>query len=136
MALNVFHEARGEGIRGQILVAQVTMNRAHQKSAEVCRVVTAKLQFSWTQHCITPSKWGWKLLDRCIPKEPFAWETAKRVAVVALQHAFTLVTCADHFFGSHATQPLWTRKMVAKFKYGNHFFYTSKRALLTCKRKS
>ena len=52
LALNIYHEARSEMIPGQYAVAQVTMNRAGEKS-NVCKTVVAKHQFSWTTKMLT-----------------------------------------------------------------------------------
>ena len=46
LALNVFHEARGEFIPGQYAVALVTLNRAEHDPAKVCDVVFKRHQFS------------------------------------------------------------------------------------------
>ena len=50
LAMNIYHEARGERWEGQIAVAHVTMNRvAHDEwPNNVCDVVYQKKQFSWT----------------------------------------------------------------------------------------
>lgn len=53
---NVYHEARGEGVRGWLAVIHVTLNRTHDNSfpKNVCDVVYQKTnrvcQFSWTCH--------------------------------------------------------------------------------------
>ena len=50
LALNIYHEARGERVEGQIAVAHVTMNRVnHEKwPSTICEVVYQPKQFSWT----------------------------------------------------------------------------------------
>ena len=48
LALNLYHEARGEPEIGQWAVAQVTMNRAEHDPAKVCDTVFKPRQFSWT----------------------------------------------------------------------------------------
>lgn len=51
LALNIYHEARGEPVAGQVAVGQVTLNRtaARYKGAEtVCDTVFLRKQFSWT----------------------------------------------------------------------------------------
>lgn len=51
LALNIYHEARGEPVAGQIAVGQVTLNRteARYKGAKtVCDTVFLRKQFSWT----------------------------------------------------------------------------------------
>lgn len=52
VAQNVYFEARGESIMDQIYVANVTMNRVHDKQQRwgktPCEVVYQPYQFSWT----------------------------------------------------------------------------------------
>lgn len=51
LAKNIYFEARGESLRGQIAVALVTINRVESTkySDTICGVVYQKGQFSWTQ---------------------------------------------------------------------------------------
>ena len=50
LAMNIYHESRGERLEGQIAVAQVTINRMeHTKwPSTICEVVYQPKQFSWT----------------------------------------------------------------------------------------
>lgn len=50
LALNIYHEARGEPLRGQYAVGMVTLNRVVSRHypASVCGVVLQYRQFSWT----------------------------------------------------------------------------------------
>lgn len=50
LALNIYHEARGESRLGQVAVAYVTMNRVDHTywPDTVCEVVYQDSQFSWT----------------------------------------------------------------------------------------
>ena len=51
LAMNIYHEARGESIEGQIAVAVVTMNRVKESKwpNTPCEVVWQNKQFSWTK---------------------------------------------------------------------------------------
>jgi spore germination cell wall hydrolase CwlJ-like protein len=51
LALNIYHEARGESVRGQIAVGQVTINRLRHKAfpRSICGVVLQPFQFSWVK---------------------------------------------------------------------------------------
>lgn len=71
LSLNVYFEARGEPLDGQIAVAHVTINRSKQNNTRVCQEVFKKNQFSWTRNRYK------------IPKGN-DWESARRVAVLAL----------------------------------------------------
>jgi N-acetylmuramoyl-L-alanine amidase len=54
LALNVYHEARGETVEGQVAVAMVTMNRAGWDTRNVCPTVYKPRQFSWTHRDAQP----------------------------------------------------------------------------------
>lgn len=71
MALNVYHESRGESIAGQIAVAQVTMNRAGQER-NVCNVALEPNQFSWTRKLVK----GKRVTKRGMPTDMEAWNHA------------------------------------------------------------
>lgn len=49
LALNIYHEARGEGRAGMIAVAEVTIRRTLSKRFPntICKVVKQRNQFSW-----------------------------------------------------------------------------------------
>lgn len=46
LALTVFHESRGEPLKGQYAVAEVVMNRSVDRNLDVCSVVYEHGQFS------------------------------------------------------------------------------------------
>lgn len=50
LALNIYHEARDQPIKGQVAVAFVTFNRvlSNKYPDDVCDVVWQNKQFSWT----------------------------------------------------------------------------------------
>ena len=49
LALNMYREARGESLQGQLAVAEVTLNRVKHKSfpSTICSVISQKNQFTW-----------------------------------------------------------------------------------------
>jgi len=51
LAMNIYHEGRGEEMRGQAAIAAVTMNRVRSARYPdtVCAVVWQRKQFSWTR---------------------------------------------------------------------------------------
>ena len=74
MALNIYHEARGESIEGQYAIAHVTLNRVASTKwpDSICDVVYQPYQFSWT-HQIRDQK----------PRGN-AWTVAKQAAALVL----------------------------------------------------
>jgi spore germination cell wall hydrolase CwlJ-like protein len=126
LALNLYHEARGEPIMGRYAVAMVTINRAQQDQERVCHEVFRRKQFSWTSGVQKTPK-GWKLPAHLVPKldnpmEAHAWETAKIIAAVSLKgrmHDFT--RGAEHYHADYV-HPRWARVMEPIKKIGRHIF--------------
>lgn len=115
LALNVYHEARGETTVGQAYVAQVTMNRADDDPSKVCKVVYAPNQFSWTRN---------KKLRRKLPgRTEFAWVKAKAIAKVALSGGYKGVVKGATFYHSKSVSPEWADDMKLVAAVGNHIFY-------------
>lgn len=113
LALNAYHEARGEPFHGQVAVSQVVMRRAEYDPTKVCKVVRAPRQFSWTRH--SP-----RVRDKA------AWGRAVQAAKMAM-----LASTVDHSRGAdhyHAVRvsPSWARSMWPVVQIGEHIFYRSK----------
>lgn len=124
LALNVYHEARGEPFEGQMAVAQVTMNRAEGNPGKVCDVVFAPYQFSWTNALVlVDEKERVRRADRFMPREGNAWELAKTVAQMAINGGvIDVVGDATHY---HATRvnPRWAPAFNKVALIGEHIFY-------------
>lgn len=109
LAGNMYFEARGEPIDGQILVAEVTMNRAGT-DADICATVFEAGQFSWTN-------------DKGLAiKEPEAFIQAVALAYEILEEGCILCTTATNFH-TRDTKPYWAKHMTLIGGYGNHLFY-------------
>lgn len=117
LALNMYHEARGESVDGMIMVAEVTLNRVEHPRYpnDICRVVYQRRQFSWT-HTIRDHT----------PRETESWETSLILAREILSgDVQTFGTGATHFLNPDAvrTMPSWTRRFELIGRVGNHVFY-------------
>ena len=113
LALAIYVEARGEPIDGQLLVAEVILNRAavDDYSGGVCGVIFAPHQFSG----ITPQLNIYTILmDE-------SWKTSMLVAQDALG-GNTLGSGATHY---HTTEvkPYWADSLTKLGQYGDHIFY-------------
>lgn len=113
LAKNIYHEARGEPIEGQIAVAQVTINRV--KSGEfqpsICSAVYAEKQFSWTQDKTK------KIKDRK------AWEASVHIATAVLTNSIRLPDFRALYFHTRQIKPRWSRAKRVVASIGNHIFY-------------
>lgn len=114
LAKNIYYEARGESIEGQIAVAQVTMNRVASGAfhSTVCGVVYAYKQFSWTLDNTR------KIRDRK------AWEASVDLAVAVLTRSIPLPNFSALYFHTKQVRPHWNRNKRVVAVIGNHIFYS------------
>lgn len=113
LALNIYYEARGEGISGKAAVAHVTLNRL--KDGRFPRTLTEVImqpgQFSWTR------------------KPPKIEDLeALRASVMVATKALTGVLRdrtggALYFHAARLGEPEWTRGLTRIARIGAHTFY-------------
>lgn len=123
LAENIYHEARGEPLKGQYAVAEVTMNRLaspHFPDA-LCDVVydtrLDKLRRRLTAH------FSWTALQ--ITRKPSgpAWDQAVAVATTVYDGKYTRVMPNALFYHATYVKPYWAKKERVVAKIGNHVFY-------------
>ncbi len=120
LALNVYHEARGESAKGQAAVAHVTLNRARSPRypAGICEVVTQQrrkgvCQFSW--YCDAASD---------APRETAAFDRAIAISLDVLAGRRADPTSgALYFVARNVRQPDWTRRLTRSATIDGHHFY-------------
>lgn len=114
LARNIYHEARGESLHGQIAVAQVTVNRVASGKFQntVCKTVYARKQFSWTNDKTKRVK------------DAKAWQDAVAVARAVLTQSIHLPDFKALYFHTRQVRPAWakTKRVVAVIN--NHIFYS------------
>jgi spore germination cell wall hydrolase CwlJ-like protein len=113
LALNIYHEARGESIDAQLLVAEVTINRSVDRNLSICETVFQPRQFSWTHDSISD-----------IPADAHSAIAALKIAASAFS-ADHLHTSADHYH-RYDVNPAWAKDLIILGRYGDHIFYRSK----------
>lgn len=76
LALNIYHESRGESEAGQKAVAHVVLNRRNSGRfpTSICAVTFQRSQFSWT---VRP-------VGSLVPRETASWEKSQRLALEVL----------------------------------------------------
>jgi Cell Wall Hydrolase len=114
----VYYEARGESAAGQAAVAQVVLNRAHDRAypKSVCAVVFQPASDGGCQFSF--------VCDGAMarPLEPMAWRRARMVAARALQgYVMAAVGRALNFHAAAASADAATGTPVARL--GNHVFF-------------
>ena len=117
LALNMYHEARGEGSDAMQMVGEVTLNRVEHPRYpdDICSVVYQRKQFSWTH-----------TRKDHTPHEKEVWETALELAEYLVAGEIELFdNGATHFLNPNAVRriPSWTRKFKQVGQIGNHVFY-------------
>ena len=123
LALNIYHEARGEPTTGQYAVAEVTLNRVtspHYPNT-ICEVVHQKNwdsirrryvgAFSWTEFDIKP-----KLKKK-------EWHRAVDVAEAVYYQRQEPRLEGALFYHARSIKPSWARKKTPIARIGRHVFY-------------
>lgn len=126
LAMNVYHEARGEPTLGQYAVAIVTMNRvnSNQYPDDVCRVVYQANWSSASQRYVAAFSWT---LDHQedIPLNTDAWNIAFDIAsqVYQEEHSGKIKVKDALFYHADYVKPRWASEKIRVAKIGRHIFY-------------
>ena len=120
LSANIYFEARGEEVAGQIAVAEVTLNRvaSHDHPNDICSVVLEEnslgCQFSWW--CDGQSD---TMTDR------FSYQRAKAIAELMLKNGEYISVVGDEVTHYHSNQikPYWQSNYEFVSEVGNHVFY-------------
>jgi spore germination cell wall hydrolase CwlJ-like protein len=109
LATAVWFESRGEGLEGQLAVAQAVVNRARSGrwGAGVCGVIRAPRQFNFSA--------------ARVQRDTASFTTAMAVARVALSGLWHDIAQGAHSFHAARLNPRWRLTRVARI--GNHVFY-------------
>lgn len=135
LAQNIYHEARGEMIDGQIAVSNVVINRVKSKQFpnDICSVVyqrnqieiidkvlkllriPAFCQFSWTCDPISNDSY----------KDSESWKNSQSLAQEIVQGTHDdLTNGATHYFNPmKVPTPHWANVYKKTIVIGNHHFY-------------
>lgn len=121
MALNMYHEARGEGARGMIAVGYVVINRAVSDEFApdtACGIIYQSLrkgtcQFAWT-------------CDRYAdyPREAAAMQEARQLAKLVLEAEVpNPIGESMYYVEKRIGIPSWARRLEVHSIIGNHRFF-------------
>jgi len=124
LAMNIYHEARGEPLKGKYAVAAVTMNRVKDKNFPnaVCDVVYQKgwskrynryvSAFSWTNDKITD-----------IPENSEGWVESVRIAKDLYDKDLETDAKDALYYHANYIKPAWAKQKHIVAKIGRHIFY-------------
>ena len=121
LALNIYHEARGEPANGQLAVAHVVLNRAsdHRFPDQICDVVKEgghqvlhRCQFSW---------WCDGLSDQ--PVDHQAWQSSRQTAWTVLAQNTSDPSRGALWYHADYVNPYWASAKRPVATIGRHIFY-------------
>ena len=119
LALNIFFEARNEPIDGQIMVAEVTLNRvaSNRYPDSVCDVVWQRKQFSWTHDGLHDDPTRMSYLDRQ------AWRDIQTLAKDILDEKVEMFGTGATMYHATYVEPYWADSYEFVGQVGEHLFY-------------
>ena len=126
LALNIYHEARGEPDKGKRAVGHVVMNRVTDRRfpTSVCQVVRQggerrrnRCQFSW---------WCDGRSDR--PRNRAAWNSSVEIAHEIIAGLSSDPTGGALWYHADYVQPYWRTAFKRGPKIGTHIFYQARTA--------
>lgn len=111
LTMNVYHEARGENLKGQMAVVYVTLNRSKKRNKTVKEVILEPYQFSWTLR----DKETW------MPKDTKTFMKCMASVYKALDSED--FTGGATFYHNQTVKPKWRHSFKYVGMYGTHSFY-------------
>ncbi|MGD8782851.1 MAG: cell wall hydrolase [Thioalkalispiraceae bacterium] len=123
LAINIYHEARGEPKAGQYAVAEVTLNRVKSKHypESICKVVYQKNWDTIRKRYV--SAFSWTELDYAINVNSKSWFEAMNIAERVYRGEHQPRVEGALFYHARHIKPSWARKKKVKAKIGKHIFY-------------
>lgn len=123
LALNIYHEARGEPTKGQFAVAAVTLNRVASRRYpnSICEVV---YQQNWDR--IRKRKVGafsWTEFRKLAPPKGKNWHKAWEVAENVYYQRYTNRLQGALFYHANYIYPSWAKQKKPVARIGRHIFY-------------
>lgn len=113
--MTIAYEARGEGLAGQIAVAEVIRNRVRERGQTAERVCLAKYQFSCWNAAIKPKLRAITAQEYQIAAK--AWQASE---------ASNLTRGATLYCNLAIVRPKWANRATRLVKLGRHTFFREK----------
>lgn len=129
MALNIYHEARGESIHGQYAVAEVVMNRVtHARYPNtICSVIRDGVYHTWNPAIVVRHKcaWSWWCDGRSdAVTDIHAYRIAYTIAMEVVMDPFYNPTIPySLYYHADYVSPDWAQEKVRVAVIDTHIFY-------------
>ena len=123
LALNIYHEARGESDKGKYAVASVTLNRVASKHypGSICKVVFQKRWDYIRKRYV--SAFSWTELDAPVSTDSKSWSKAIYIAEDVYRNPEAKTLKEALFYHARHIRPSWARKKISVARIGRHVFY-------------
>jgi len=115
LSLALYHEARGEPLLGQLMVARVIINRVQSPRwpSSICNVITQDRQFSFYRKDNTPK-----------PRDEIAWAKAQKLAVEIINDPDILPYSTANHYHTVEVHPVWRKGLHRLARIGRHVFWS------------
>lgn len=122
LATAIYHEARGEGIKGQFAVAEVILNRvaSRQFPNSICGVVYQGVREGRRGGC--QFSFACDGRSEAMPNRTAA-NLARRIAQVMTDGGHSRLTHGALYFHTTAVNPSWANRFTQTGQIGAHLFY-------------
>lgn len=120
---NIYHESKGESMKGKLGVAQITLNRVEQPGfpGTICGVVHEKKRVKKNKKIVTICQFQWV----CDKSKKMVYNEAYEDSILIANAAINGVKIDElsHslFFHADYVNPKWKKKSIIKI--GKHIFY-------------
>ena len=130
LAMNIYHEARGESEIGRLAVANVTMNRVnHTKYPDtICGVVQQGIHYENWKGNMMPKRHKCQFSWYCDGRadtvfEDRAWANSVDLALeVIMGMHLDITNGATHYYNPQKADPSWAKQYAMTAQHGNHVF--------------
>lgn len=125
LALNIYHEARGEPVAGKYAVGMVTLNRVESDNYpdSICEVVYHRIWNDRDNRYISAFSWTTQNVDLMPEESP--WRTAMEVARNVYQRTIPddMVLADALYYHADHVKPYWAKSRIRLTQIGRHVFY-------------
>lgn len=125
LALNIYHEARGEPLAGQIAVSEVVLNRVDspQFPNTICNVVKQG-EYNNTQPVLNRCQFSWWCDGKSdSPTDIEEWDKAVNLANSLVHNNHLGITEGSLYYHATSVNPYWAKYYEAVVTIDNHVFY-------------
>jgi spore germination cell wall hydrolase CwlJ-like protein len=124
LAENIYFESRGEPVRGQFAIAEVTMNRVASPNFPhtVCEVVHDTRWDRLRRRLVAHFSWTRLIVGTEQPTGP-AWDQAITIATAVYDNTSRPVVPNALYYHATNVHPYWAESKRPIAKIGNHIFY-------------